>query len=76
MRAYCVSYTEQREAKGEPNVHRVYFVGSEVEARQFRMRLMEENKLKRKEIPIDLVEIPTGKAELLSWINNRETRKP
>jgi hypothetical protein len=67
MRAYCVHTTE-------PEI--VYFVGSEVEARQFRMRLMEEHKLKRKEITIDLVEIPTGKAELLSWINSRETRKP
>lgn len=62
MRAYKVVYDNTSKEV-------VHFVGSEVEARQFRMELMKELVLKRKEIEVELVEIPTTKAELLAWLN-------
>jgi hypothetical protein len=47
----------------------VHFLGSEAEARQFRMQLMKDLALKRKDIEVNLVEIPTTKIELIGWLN-------
>lgn len=62
MRAYSLVFDT-------PDGTVVHFVGSEAEARQFRMSLMKTEGLKRKEVEINMVEIPTGKADLLKWIN-------
>lgn len=64
MRAYSVTHGDNK----------VHFLGSEVEARQFRMELMKSEGLKRKEIDVKLVEIPTTKAELLNWLNSELKR--
>ncbi len=61
MRAYSVVVSDGR---FPPT-----FVGSEAEARQFRMELMKSEGLKRKEIEVNLIEIPTTKPELLAWLN-------
>ena len=62
MRAYKVTYDNTSKEV-------VHFVGSEVEARQFRMELMKELALKHKDIEVELVEIPTTKTELIGWLN-------
>lgn len=47
------------------------FVGSAEEARKVRQDMFEvaEPKVLRKEIIVEMVEIPTTKAELLDWLN-------
>lgn len=66
MRAYSVVYKEHKD--GAEKVHAT-FIGSEAEAKTFRVELMKVEGLKRKDVEISLVEIPTTKPELLAWLN-------
>lgn len=48
---------------------RTAFAGSEAEARRIRTDWMERFDLKRKDIEVKQVDIPTTKVELLGWLN-------
>lgn len=61
MRAYAVTTVGEN--------HRTAFAGSEVEARQIRMAWMSGLDLKRKDIEVKLIDIPTTKVELIGWLN-------
>jgi hypothetical protein len=63
MRAYSVVFTPEGELKN------VVFIGSDAEAKTFRGEVMKIYDLKRKDIEINLVEIPTTKPELIAWLN-------
>jgi hypothetical protein len=64
MRAYKIS----------PRDFPPAFAPSEAEARATRASLMETYGLKRKDILVEPVEIPTTKAELLRWLNDGGAR--
>jgi hypothetical protein len=51
------------------------FVGSEVEARQARMAMMETQSVKRKDTDVQLLDIPTNKVDLLAWLNTQEVKR-
>jgi hypothetical protein len=61
MRAYAVTTTGT-----DP---RTAFAGSEVEARKIRMDWMSGLGLKRKDVEVKLIDIPTTKIELIGWLN-------
>lgn len=45
------------------------YAGSQAQVRELRDQLMEQFDVKRKQVSSEEVEIPTGKAELLEFIN-------
>ena len=49
------------------------FAGSEAEARQLRMAMVEKTGIKKSQITIEGIEIPTNKPDLLAFLNSRET---
>lgn len=61
MKLYCVSCDKART-----------WVGTQSDASKARTDFMEKYGLKRKEIHIEDVEVPTKKEELLAWLNERK----
>lgn len=66
MRAYIV-----QPVKGVTTDVKRKFAGSQSEAAQFKKDMKDDpsNELKRDQIRVDEVEIPTDKAGLLKWLN-------
>lgn len=62
MRAYRVT-------ANTPNVFAERYAGSEAEARKIRADLTEAHGLVRKNTEIEMIEIPTSKADLLHFLN-------
>lgn len=66
MKLYRITYTR-------PNAlaMTVRWAGTQADATHTRMDVMAQDGLKRKEIGIEDIEIPTKKEELLAWLNER-----
>lgn len=66
MKLYRITYTR-------PNAPAmtVRWAGTQADATHIRMDVMAQDGLKRKEIGIEDIEIPTKKEELLAWLNER-----
>lgn len=62
MKLYCISYT-----KDETEIKR--WAGTQADAARVRMDVMATQGLKRKEIHIEDVDVPTKKEELIEWLN-------
>ena len=62
MRAYLVK------TSGVDPVRRK-FAGSQSEAAQFKKDIQEAHDLKRTQVGVESIEIPTAKSELIPWIN-------
>lgn len=65
MKLYRVSFTADADEIGT-------WVGTQSDASKARTDFMEKYGLKRKEIHIEDVEVPTKKEELLAWLNERK----
>jgi hypothetical protein len=50
------------------------YTGSEAEARQVRVGIMRDYGMKRKEVDITALDIPTSKGDLLVFLNDRKSR--
>ena len=61
MKLYRVSFTDVAK-----------WVGSQDEATKQRMAFMEAHGLKRKEIHIEQIDVPTSKTELIEWLNTKK----
>lgn len=66
MNLYRIAYTR-------PNAlaETVRWAGTQTDATHIRMEVMAQDGLKRKEIGIEDIEVPTKKEELLAWLNER-----
>jgi len=68
MRAYVVNI-----AKGvqlpEGKTQKPVYAGSQSEAAAAKKDIIEAHDLKRTQVIVDPVEIPTGKADLIPWLN-------
>jgi len=53
---------------------RVRYAGSEVDARTLRLLAMKEENVKRTSTDVELIEVPTTKAELLDFLNKEYDR--
>jgi hypothetical protein len=67
MRAYKVSTEHNNDDGGKTPVFR--YAGTNAEARQTRDAMVNDYGVKKKEVTIEDVDIPTSKAELLDFIN-------
>ena len=66
MKLYRVSFTD-----GDNN-DVAKWVGSQDEATKQRMAFMSEHGVKRKDVSIENIEVPTTKAELIEWLNTKK----
>lgn len=70
MRAYKVSATvEECSDDGRPHVV-TKFAGTQADARTARQAIVDEHGVKKKDVALDEIEIPTDKAGLLGFVNN------
>lgn len=69
MKLYCHTYIDDERAAGE--AHRAAWYGTQVEWNRDRKRLRNEG---MRNITPHLVEVPTAKAALLQFLNDREVR--
>ena len=72
MRAYRVS-TEIPPAKGaevQVSTTKVQYAGTNAEARQARETMVNDYNVRKKDVIIEEVDIPTAKSELLGFIND------
>ena len=66
MKLYRVSFND-----GD-NKEVAKWAGSQDEATKQRMTFMSEHGIKRKDIHIEPVDVPTTKAELIEWLNEKK----
>lgn len=65
MKLYRVSFDD-----GNKEVTK--WVGSQDEATKQRMAFMDEHSIKRKDVHIEQVNVPTAKTELIEWLNEKK----
>jgi hypothetical protein len=72
MRAYKVSVaTEEQDGNGvSALITHTQFAGSMAEVRTIRDTFVEELGVKKKDVDVEEVDIPTSKTELLPFLNN------
>jgi|CXWK01.1.fsa_nt_gi ribosomal protein L20A (L18A) len=66
MKLYRVSFND-----GD-NKEVAKWVGSQDEATKQRMAFTSEHGVKRKDISVENIDVPTSKAELIEWLNTKE----
>ena len=65
MKLYRVSFND-----GD-NKEVAKWAGSQDEATKQRMAFMSEHGVKRKDISVENIDVPTSKAELIEWLNTK-----
>lgn len=66
MKLYTITYTRPGDDKKTAR-----WAGTQADAARVRMDVMTTEGLKRKDIHIEDVDVPTKKEELLEWLNGR-----
>jgi len=66
MRTYLVKPVKSANPDG---TIKPQYAGSQSEASQVKKAIQEANGLKRTEVGVEEVDVPTSKAELIAWLN-------
>jgi hypothetical protein len=68
MRAYTVKLAKGVELP-EGKTQKTVYAGSQSEAAEAKKAVQEEHDLKRTQVIVDQVDIPTSKGDLIPWLN-------